>query len=79
MTATREFTVKRDSVRAKLLFNMSENPEAPTSLRDLQAAIPVNPKALSVELVHLQKLGAVERVGRGLYIRHVGEKREFRQ
>jgi hypothetical protein len=78
MTATREFTVKRESVRAKLLFAMSDDPNQPTPLRDLQT-LGANPKAVSVELVHLQSIGAVQRVGRGLYVRLVGEKREFRQ
>lgn len=78
MIPVRPFTIRRDSVRAKLLFAMSDDPNHPTPLRVLQA-LAANDKAANVELSKLQSLGAIERVGRGLYVRHVEEVREFRQ
>lgn len=73
------FTIRRDSLRAKLLFAISADRSDPTPLQDLiRAAYPSTDKHVSVELHHLVTIGAIERVGRGLYVRLVGDVREFR-
>ncbi len=73
------FNIRRDSLRARLLFAMSADRSDPTPLTDLiRAAYPSTDKHVSVEMHHLVTIGAAERVGRGLYVRLVGEVREFR-
>ncbi|MBY0490593.1 MAG: hypothetical protein K2R93_12195 [Gemmatimonadaceae bacterium] len=73
------FTVRRDSYKARVLFAMSADADAPTPLTALHAAVPDISRAhLGVLLAQLLGLGAIQRTGRAQYVRLVGETREFR-
>ncbi len=67
------FQAHIDSLPARILFALSDDPATPTRRKDLLNALPsAGIKSVGDELADLSARGAVVRVWRGAYVRLVG-------
>lgn len=72
-TAPRPFAVPADSLTARILFALSDDPARPTRLKQVVMALPsARLKSVGGELADLVARGAVARVRKGVYVRLVG-------